>query len=182
MPASPSRGELRPVRLAPVSAISRVVLCCVVLCCRHDLANCKVLVDFDTNSLATAFLLPLLFSVYSPENRPGRVKRLSPALNVPRTTPCHPQARPLPTPARASACSKMRRSILLISILDGVPYLQSCIVPLPEPLHAVSLGIRCAKFPAASGKPCAKGETAGARAAGRRSAPTGRRRSRRKVV
>eukprot|EP01046_Picozoa_sp_COSAG06_P030968 COSAG06_NODE_2979_length_5993_cov_127.879539_5_plen_179_part_00 len=98
----------------------RYVSCCVVLCCRHDLANCKVLVDFDTNSLATAFLLPLLFSVYSPENRPGRVKRLSPALNVPRTTPCHPQARPLPTPARASACSKMRRSILLISILDGV--------------------------------------------------------------
>ena len=30
VPASPSRGELRPVRLAPVSAMSRVALCCVV--------------------------------------------------------------------------------------------------------------------------------------------------------
>jgi hypothetical protein len=77
-------------------------------------------VHFDENSLATAFMLPLLFPVYSPRNRPGRAKRLSPAPNVPRTTPCHPQARPLPTQVRASACSKMRWSILPISILDGV--------------------------------------------------------------
>ena len=64
-------------------------------------------------SILTRTLSPLrlycpCYSVYSPKNRPGRVKRLSPALNVPRTTPCHTQARPLPTQVRASACSKMR--------------------------------------------------------------------------
>ena len=57
------------------------------------------------NSLASSFLLPPQFPVYSPQNVPRRVKRLGSALSVSRTNLCHPQVRlPPAQPPSARQC------------------------------------------------------------------------------